>query len=237
MSTEGTQIEASAAPPKVEPNPEMQYVSYPMGMQNLGQGAGVDVLLGVALPGSQAEQEAVAQAQMHAIMQQQLMQGVDPSQMGPPMIVQVPMQGIDPAQAIVLQGMGPDGTVVPVDPNGVNGVGAQSAPPNRFKPSAKQRADMEQAVRAGGYKRKCKELEEYARHEGLPYKAVLSWFDRNKSRLMQLDAQPTTQLIPCGQPGPDGALVADPGGIVVPITHTTQRFKPTPEQIIGVAQP
>jgi len=46
---------------------------------------------------------------------------------------------------------------------------------------------MEEAVRQGQYKRKCKELEDYSRQEGLPYKAVLSWFDRNKARLIQQD--------------------------------------------------
>jgi len=94
---------------------------------------------------------------------------------------------------------------------------------------------MEEAVRQGQYKRKCKELEDYSRQEGLPYKAVLSWFDRNKSRLMQQDAQP--QMMQLGQAGPDGTIVPNPDGAMVPIQSTPTRFKPTPDQILGEIPP
>lgn len=203
-----------------------------------GQVAGVDVLVGVVMgQGSEAEQQALQaqQMQQYAVqMQQMQMQGVDPNMQGVPMIVQVPMQpGMDPAQAaaqgLILQ-QGPPGMTaadgVLVDPNAPGSV-------NRFKPTAKQREEMENCVRAGQYKRKCKELEDYARQEGLPYKAVLSWFDRNKSRLMLLDQQPSTTVIPCGQTGPDGNIVTEPTGMVVSVNNAAHRFKPTPEQILG----
>ena len=213
------------------------YMPYQQAPGAAGQVAGVDVLVGVAMgQGTEAEQQALQtqQMQQYAAMQQMQMQSVENMQ-GVPMIVQVPMQpGLDPAtaaaQGLLVQqqlpvGMSADGVVV--DPSATTST-------TRFKPTAKQREEMENCVRMGQYKRKCKELEEYARQEGLPYKAVLSWFDRNKSRLMLLDQQPQTTVIPCGQPGPDGIIVTEPNGVVVPVNNAPHRFKPTPEQIAGV---
>ena len=197
------------------------------------QVAGVDVLVGVAMnQGTSEEQHQALQHQYQQFLMMQQSHGVhDPNMQGVPMIVQVPMQpGMDAATASaqglnnMMQPQHMDGTLV--DPLAAGSI-------SRFKPATLQREEMENCVRNGQYKRKCKELEDYARQEGLPYKAVLSWFDRNKSRLMLMDQQPQTTVVPCGSQGPDGAMVTDPNGLIVPVNNAPQRFKPTPDQING----
>ena len=104
-----------------------------------------------------------------------------------------------------------------------------SAGANRFKPSQKQREDLELVSRNGQYTRKCKELEDYAKNEGLPYKAVLSWFDRNKARMMEADRITAASTAGDQQAIQQAAQMAQ--------NTTPQRFKPTQEQIQGRSTP
>ena len=159
---------------------------------------GVDMLASVAMPN------------------QGMQMGGDGSGMPSPPVV--PPGSMQMALANNGQGSGIVLSSVPTVPGPEDMEAMQSGTPTRFKPTTKQREEMEQACRAGQFKRKCKELEDYALQENLPYKAVLSWFDRNKQRIMAMDVQP------------EGA---ESSALAVVSNVTPQRFKPTPDQIQG----
>jgi len=57
-------------------------------------------------------------------------------------------------------------------------------------------AGMEIAARKGSLKRKCQELAQYAQAQQLPYNGVLSWFDRNRKKLMATQGAPMRGIGP-----------------------------------------
>jgi hypothetical protein len=198
----------------------------PFGLEPPGT-AGVDVLVNAALPPQQLTYEEQLQ-QNHMVEQHQQLiaqaHGMDSSgsQPGGGGLVLVPQ---DAPQG---------GMLLSVTGQAAGEVELGRAP--RFKPSREQREEMEAAMRAGEFKRKCKELEEYARVQGLPYKAVLSWFDRNKTRVMKTEAEiPPAVLVQDPSLLEDG-IVANPKAQMPPSNPPPGRFKPTPEQLVGATQ-
>lgn len=178
--------------------------------------AGVDMLAGLATHQTLAgDSQGVSSSQgTQSLLQPQSLMGMEAVQQAQEQ--HAALQAAAAMQANLMQG----GQMTTVDPATMqviaHQVGQQGGAQPRFKPSQKQREEMENAVRAGGFKRKCKELEDYARQEGLPYKAVLSWFDRNKTRLMHQD------------------VVTTETGDMMAVSGAPSRFKPTPEQTVGM---
>ena len=81
---------------------------------------------------------------------------------------------------------------------------------------------MERAARAGGLKRKCQHLADYATAQNLPYSGVLSWFDRNRKKLLSVGEMGDGAPVP-GPPREGGIMITgipgsdDPNAEAVPM--------------------